>query len=82
MIQYVQEQLDEPLLVSSVPAGEESGCQLDETAAWWNQVDFIVERGQDRGGGHSKSDGSTIYDLTGVEPLLVREGLGAVDLAY
>lgn len=115
VLQYVQEQLDEPLLVSSVPVpGEDddddddydgddddlggargggssegatkkkkkkskskgSGMQLDPTAAWWNAVDFIVESGE------RPHDGSTIFDLTGVEPALIREGIGPVDLIH
>ena len=74
------EQLDEPLLCSTVPSpdGEVDfnpveWCSLDD-ADWCSQVDFVCDAGS------RPVDGSTVYDLSaiadGEEPELLREGLG------
>ena len=73
------EQLDEPLLCSTVPT-EEDGSQLvcrapledeESSRSWCDAVDFVLDAG-DR-----PVDGSTIYDLSeDGAPALVRQGLG------
>ena len=75
VLQFLLEQLDEPLLVSSVPTGGDDH-QLDPHSKWWNAVDFIVHSGM------RPQDGSTIFDLTGIEPILIREGIGAIELSF
>ena len=75
VLQFLLEQLDQPLLVSSVPTGGD-GHQLDPHSKWWNAVDFIVHSGM------RPQDGSTIFDLTGIEPILIREGIGAIELSF
>ena len=80
------EQLDEPLLCSTVPTeeGEQLVCDelcdvlvTDERApaeigdTWCGSVDFILDAGP------RPLDGSTVYDLRDADqPELVREGLG------
>ena len=41
---------------------------------WDKLVDFVID------GGYGGNIGSTIIDLTGDEPVLVREGKGSVEL--
>lgn len=41
---------------------------------WDNLVDYVID------GGYGGNIGSTIIDLTGDEPVLVREGKGSIDL--
>jgi len=80
----ILEQLDEPLLCSTLPVDEDSGAQivchvshsLRDGADWCSQVDFILDAGE------RPVDGSTIYDLTQESPVLVREGLGDTTLNY
>jgi len=85
-----------PLLVSSLPSGNDDDeeyddddeidiyarqqaqlqtCDIDVGASWCTQVDFIINAGA------RPMDGSTIYDLTGGEATLIREGLGDLSLA-
>ena len=68
------EQLDEPLLCSTVPTDEESGeqliCDLQLADSWCTSVDFVLDAGP------RPLDGSTVYDLREEEPTLVREGIG------
>jgi tRNA threonylcarbamoyl adenosine modification protein (Sua5/YciO/YrdC/YwlC family) len=51
-------------------------CQVDKEASWCNEVDFIVDAGP------RPSCGSTIFDLSGArgEPILIRQGLGNLEL--
>ena len=51
-------------------------CNVDPGASWCNDVDFIVDAGS------RPYDGSTIYDLTSKSsgPILIREGLGKLEL--
>lgn len=71
-------QSDEPLLCSSVPAtadGVQMICDAQRDGeAWCQQVDFIVDAGE------RPADGSTVWDLTEEEPVLVRAGLGGDQL--
>ena len=68
------EQLDEPLLCSTVPTDEDSGeqliCDLQLGETWCTSVDFVLDAGP------RPLDGSTVYDLREEEPALVREGIG------
>lgn len=41
---------------------------------WDKQVDFVID------GGYGDNVGSTVIDLTGDEPVLVREGKGSIEL--
>lgn len=72
-------ELKEPLLCSSVPMYGDGGDggqyrPLDGgSASWCEQIDFILDAGE------RPSDGSTIYDLTGDEIELLRDGLGSLD---
>lgn len=82
VLRYVQDELLEgaPLLVSSLPNDEDdvnpfAVCSLDAGASWCRDVDFMVDAGE------RPLDGSTIFDLTGAEPILVREGLGDLELS-
>lgn len=71
---FLLEQLDEPLLCSTVPTDEESGaqlvCDLQLGETWCTSVDFVLDAGP------RPLDGSTVYDLREEEPALVREGIG------
>lgn len=73
VVQTVLEQLDEPLLGLSVPmedGGAQLTCNLDMSSSWCREVDFVLDAA-DR-----PVDVSTIYDLTGDEPELIRQGQG------
>ena len=51
-------------------------CYIDREASWCNQVDFMVDAGP------RPYEASTVYDLTRRgDPILVREGLGDLELA-
>ena len=41
---------------------------------WQNQVDLVID------GGYGDNIGSTIIDLSGYEPVVVREGKGSLDI--
>jgi len=70
------DELDEPLLCSTVPLEEESGEQLvcDVRAeigdTWCTHVNFVIDAGP------RPVDGSSVYDLREGRPILVREGIG------
>ena len=85
--QALLEDLDEPLLASTVPTEPTEGGKKQKSRtptvsspaaigdAWCKQVDFVLDAGERPG------DGSTIFDFTIVgEPVLVREGLGSLEL--
>ncbi|CAB9502791.1 yrdC domain containing (E. coli) [Seminavis robusta] len=92
VLRYLQDDLLDgmPLLVSSLPilgmddddddfmtpSTQLIDCQVDMNASWCNQVDFVVDAGT------RPYDGSTIFDLSATrgEPILVREGLGELQL--
>ncbi|GAB4820465.1 hypothetical protein N2152v2_007511 [Parachlorella kessleri] len=78
--QYILEQLDRPLLCST--AKGEDGEALPDAAVLVDLygprgLDFIVDTGF---GGSRDVEETTVLDLTGVEPLLVREGKGDASL--
>lgn len=75
--QGVLEQLEEPLLCSTVPTveGEQMVCHSpadNSDADWCREVDVVIEAGE------RPVDGSTIYDFTSGELELLREGLGPI----
>jgi tRNA threonylcarbamoyl adenosine modification protein (Sua5/YciO/YrdC/YwlC family) len=86
VLRYIQDELlldDTPLVVSSLHTDEEEDdsepgqvidCRVDVSASWCKDVDFIVDAGV------RPYSGSTVFDMTGHEPIVVREGLGLLDL--
>jgi tRNA threonylcarbamoyl adenosine modification protein (Sua5/YciO/YrdC/YwlC family) len=81
------EQLDEPLLCSTVPLLDDDEedeyvaynpevapfCEVAEMGdAWCQQVDFVLDAGP------RPSDGSTVLDIREDEPVLLRQGIGPV----
>ena len=90
VIRYLQDELlnGMPLLVSSLGGDDEDAakdgkkgpqlvhCMVDEGATWCDEVDFIVDAGG------LPQAAPTVYDLTRRgDPLLIREGLGELELA-
>ncbi|KAK9823103.1 hypothetical protein WJX72_000273 [[Myrmecia] bisecta] len=73
--QALLSQLDRPLLCSSMYVDQESPLRLADAAVLADQyagrgIDFVVDSGQ------RMAEGSTIIDLTGPEPQLLRQGKG------
>jgi len=70
--------LQSPLLNASVPSEDEMEMNDPETIeeAMGNMVDIILD------GGILISEPSTVYDLTGEAPVLIRAGKGEVSLVY
>jgi tRNA threonylcarbamoyl adenosine modification protein (Sua5/YciO/YrdC/YwlC family) len=80
----ILEQLGEPLLGSTVPVDPDLGEQLvctniaKESPNWCREVDFVIDAGMRPLGGDKSEElrGSTIYDLSGDEIEILREGQG------
>lgn len=75
-LQHVLEGVGGPLLCST--AKGEDGDRLPDAAVLLDMygprgLDFIVDTGF---GGSREAEGTTVIDMTGVEPVLVREGKG------
>jgi len=95
VLRYLQDDLLEgaPMLVSSLPTDDDeeeddesdgalppvrdvTSCGVEAAdSSWCVAVDFVVDAGQ------RPVDGSTVFDLTGAEAVLLREGLGDIDLS-
>lgn len=67
------EALGMPLLSTSATLDDEAVADPDELATQFRSVDIVLDAGW---GG---LDPSTVLDLTGDEPVVVREGVGPVD---
>jgi len=78
----ILQELDNPLLCSSVPSSKEEYNMLSYVnreassimAAWYNQVDFVVDTGPIP----SDNQYSTVVDLTASTPIILREGSGPI----
>ena len=57
-------------------AGDRLTCLDAPAARWYRNVDFVVDSGP------RPTGGSTVFDMTGDEPLLLRLGLASPDLAF
>jgi tRNA threonylcarbamoyl adenosine modification protein (Sua5/YciO/YrdC/YwlC family) len=77
LIQCILEQIEYPLTASTIPGKDEYDILSTAWAVagrYENHVDLVID------GGFIPAQPSTILDLSEDEPLIVREGLGPVDM--
>ncbi|KAL3139512.1 hypothetical protein ABBQ38_003835 [Trebouxia sp. C0009 RCD-2024] len=75
VLQAVLSQLDRPLLCTSAHVEEQDQLEIPEAAMFMDLyagqgLDFVVDSGQ------RVAEGSTVIDMTGPEPILMRQGKG------
>jgi tRNA threonylcarbamoyl adenosine modification protein (Sua5/YciO/YrdC/YwlC family) len=75
---FLVEQLGTPIISTSIPAGPDEVLNdpVEISRRLGDQIDLIFD------GGILISEPSTVVDLTGNEPVIVREGRGDVSLIY
>ena len=75
----IVEALGHPILSSSLPLGDEDPLEYSTDPElifekWQHLVDLVID------GGYGDNVASTIIDLTGHEPEVIREGKGSLDI--
>ena len=76
VVQGLLEVLDEPLLSSSLILPDPEGKIMDSEDLYdeiYGQIDLFVDAG------YCPLEPTTLLDLTGEEPVVLREGQGVVD---